>query len=925
MDPQQRLLLQTAWHALEDAGYAGERFNGKVGVFVGASTSQYLLRNIITNYSVRQLDENQMIWIENDLNYLATMISYKLNLTGPSINVQSACSTSLAAVAMAYQSLLSYESDMAIAGGCRITIPQNSGYLYTQGEILSPDGDCRPFDADGNGTVVGSGVGLVALKRLSEAVKDGNQIIAVIKGGAVNNDGNAKVGFAAPSVNGEYRAIKTAHRMSEIDPETITYVETHGTATNLGDPIEIKALTEAFGEGVTRNYCALGAVKANIGHLDTASGIAGFIKTCLVLKNKQLPPNVNYKKANPNINFPETPFYVNQELTEWAPQCGVRRAAVSSFGFGGTNVHMVLEEAIDERYFDQGYSSQGYSSQGFTSQESSNDYDKSPEAELLMLSGRSKGALQRNAQSLREALRDDDGMNFRQAAMTVNYGRKQFACRSAIVFQDKAELLEGLEAAAENFAYADNKPDIVFLFPGQGIQYIGMGKDLYRKNKEFRKHMDVCAELLNQISGTDLIELLYKYEPNLENQARLTRTENTHVALFAVEYATAKTLMSYGIIPDLMIGHSIGEYVAACISEGLALEQALSLISARGKVIQKLPEGSMLSVRLSEADIKAQISGDVSLASVNAERLCVISGSEEAINRTAKELGESVPHRILHTSHAFHSHMMQAGAADFRKALQELKAGCIKIPYLSNVTGDWMQEEELPEADYWISHLTQTVRFYDCLQKIKDGKPKIFLEVGPGNTLSTFVREEFGEKSKAVSLIRPAGKESSDLVNFYRAVGYGWMHGLSVSDELFLQGRKPLLGAAPLYSFEKKRYWIEAGHMGTATEQEPQSFLIRAKAEDHEERLIPYVEPENELEEKLVEIIGSIMGIQAIGVTDHFMEIGIHSLIAGQVLTRINDMLQIEVSLSEFMNCQNIREFSEFVYTRLSEMLENVE
>lgn len=900
MDPQQRLLLQTAFHTLEDAGYAGGHYEGNVGVFVGASTSQYLLRNIVTNFSMEQLDANQMIWIENDLNYLATMISYKLNLTGPSINVQSACSTSLVAVAQAYQSLINYESDMAIAGGCRITIPQNTGYMYAQGEILSPNGECRPFDADGHGTVVGSGAGMVALKRLSDAVEDGNQIIAVIKGSAVNNDGSSKVGFAAPSVEGEYRAVKVAQMVSEVDADTITYVETHGTATELGDPIEIQALTEAFGETKEKNYCALGAVKANIGHLDTASGVAGFIKTCLALKHKKLPPNVNFVKPNPNINFEETPFYVNKELMDWNPKCGVRRAGVSSFGFGGTNVHMVLEEAVDERPFEE-----------------------AKEADFLMVTGRTKAALKKNADNLIDIIKKDESISCQQVAMTINYGRKQFPYRSFISFQNKEECLKGLESVQESYGIdSGERVETVFLFPGQGTQYVGMGKNLYETEPVFRESMKECADIMKEITGCDILQMLYENSETQENQELLMQTEHTHKVLFAIEYATAKMLMHYGIVPDKMIGHSIGEYVAACISGVLNPRQAIALVCARGMIIQSLPKGSMLSVNLSEEEVKPYLEDKISLAIVNTNKLCVLAGTDEDIKLTAEKMGESVSHRILHTSHAFHSYMMEAGAEKLKEEIEKITVGKIEIPYLSNVTGDWITQEDISDPEYWIKHMTKTVRFYECLKKLDDGKHKCFFEAGPGGTLSIFVRNSLEHTTCVSQVMRAAKQDGNDRIYLYNAIGKAWMNGMPLDTELFLRGRKPLLINLPGYAFDKKKCWIGAGkieHKTQDIQSEPEDVIENSR----DELSNPYQEPENELEETLVDIMETVMGIHPIGVTDNLIEIGVHSLIVSQILVRVNDLLNLEITMSEFMSCRTIREFSDYLFEKLAEMLEN--
>jgi phthiocerol/phenolphthiocerol synthesis type-I polyketide synthase E len=902
MDPQERLLLETSWHALEDAGYAKEGSTNRIGVFAGKSNSQYLMKNIISNYGLKKVEESRSVWIGNDFNYTATMISYKLNLTGPSINVQSACSTSLLAVAMGCQSLLNYECDIALTGGVRLAVPQTEGYMYSPGEVFSPDGECRPFDAKGNGTVIGSGVGIVALKRLSEAVEDGDQIIAVVKGYGSNNDGSTKVGYAAPSVTGERQAVYTAQLLSEVDPKTITYVEAHGTATELGDPIEIQALTEAFRASTDNNqFCALGMVKANIGHLDTASGIAGFIKTCLVLKHGIIPPCVNYNEPNKNIDLNNSPFYINKELKEWKPECGIRRAGVSSFGIGGTNVHMILEEAVDERIVDSRMSSQ-----------------------MLLLSGKTRNAVEKMAAQLAGYLKKDATADYKNALYSMNIGRKEFMFRSNLVCLSREECIDKLEKAADYVNCSENRENIVFMFPGQGTQYIGMAKDLYANVTVFRKEMDYCSDYLKDMIHYDLNQVLFRSEPSEENQKFLSETQNTHVALFCMEYALAKTLIHLGIKPSAMIGHSIGEYVAACISGVMNLETALTVIARRGRIIQGLRRGAMLSVNLSAKEAEKYCNNQISLAVENTNKLTVLSGETEAIHELAQRIGKETGCRILHTSHAFHSKMMEEGAEEFRTVLQSINWNKPEIPYISNVTGDFIKQEDIMDTEYWIKHLTGKVGLREGSEKFKDGKKYTFFEVGPGNAVSSFMRTNlYGERdSLFYNTLRGAKEAGDDIAFLLQSAANAWAQGHAVDVEKIYEDGCFHKISLPTYPFEKESYWmneIRSDENTEATLSQKEESDNRKEQENQRSSESLYAAPENELEEILVEMLEEVMELHPIGVTDNFIEIGGHSLIASQVISRIWEKFGVEIKISQFMDMPTIRQVGEFIYDRLLE------
>jgi len=613
MDPQHRVFMETAWEAFEDAGYDPLAYSGPVGVFAGMANNSYFPAVIAPRQSADNPAASLQTMLGNEKDYLATRTSYKLNLRGPSLNIQTACSTSLVAVAQAYQSLQGYQCDMAIAGGVSVTCPQKRGYLYHEGAIVSPDGHCRAFDAQAGGTVFSNGSGVVLLKRLSDAVADHDHIYAVIKGVGVNNDGSARVSFAAPSVDGQAEAIAMAQALAAVDAGSITYVETHGTGTALGDPVEIAGLTQAFRLSTERNqFCAIGAVKSNIGHLDAAAGVAGLIKTALALENAKIPASLNYTQPNPKINFAETPFYVNAKLADWPAGETPRRAGVSSFGSGGTNAHVVIEEAPARVASGPARAEQ-----------------------LFIISARSQTALDHAAGNLAAHLQSSDsGLKLADVAFTLQTGRRYFAHRRAMVALTAAEAAEALLSAdpkrvwSRKCEHAD--APVVFLFPGQGAQQVNMGRGLYESEPIFAAQVDECAEVLRPLLGLDLRDLLYP-QPEHEQEAsrQLKETFITQPALFVVEYALAQLWMQWGVAPKAMIGHSLGEYVAACVAGVFSRNDALHIISARARMVQDLPAGAMLAVRLPEAEVAALL-GDMptlSIAALNSPGMTVVSNS----------------------------------------------------------------------------------------------------------------------------------------------------------------------------------------------------------------------------------------------------------------------------------------------------------
>jgi amino acid adenylation domain-containing protein len=792
LDPQQRLFLETAWHALENAGYDPEQYNGLIGVFAGAGMNTYL-RNLQDNTGAPA--DDYQVMISNDKDFLATRVAYKLNLEGPGITVQTACSTSLVAVHLACQSLINGECDLALAGGVSIRLPQNSGYLYQEGMILSPDGHCRAFDISARGTVSGNGIGIVVLKRLDDALADRDTVYAVIKGSAVNNDGALKVGFTAPRVDGQAKVIAEAQARAGMNPETITYVETHGTGTPLGDPIEIEALTQAFrAKTDQKGFCAVGSVKTNVGHLDAAAGVTGLIKTVLALRHRKIPPSLHFETPNPKIDFTNTPFYVNTRLSEWERTTGPRRAGVSSFGIGGTNAHVVLEEAPILDY--------------------SSDSMKSNH--LLVFSAKTATALEQITANFLEFVKENPNRNIADAAYTLQVGRREFNHRRMMVVSsagDAIAALEGKDRQRILSAVCDRgNRKMIFLFPGQGTQYVNMGLGLYREEPVFRETVDYCASFLRPHLGIDLRRVFYPGEVAADAEAatQLKRTAITQPALFVIEYAMAKLWQSWGITPQAMIGHSIGEYVAACLAGVFPLDQALGLVAGRSRLMEQLPSGAMLAVPLAEPEIRTYLNNELSLAAANGPFLNVISGSNEAIEQLELKLqAKGVVCRRLHTSHAFHSRMMDPIMPQFTELVRGVKLNRPLIPYISNVTGTWIGENEATNPEYWAVHLRQTVRFGAGIQELLNDPEPVFLEVGPGNTLSSLVKQTQPKTIPTVlSSIRHVHYEQPDEAFLTVTLGRLWLAGVKI-DWAQINGnqnrrRIPLPG----YPFESKPYWI---------------------------------------------------------------------------------------------------------------------
>ena len=909
MDPQHRMLLECAWGALENAGYTPENFEGDIGVYAGCSMNHYLLNNLLTNRTLLEEFGGFQAMIGNDKDFLATRISYKLNLTGPSLDIQTACSTSLVAVQTASQSLLNYQCDMALAGGVSIGAPLKRGYVYQEGMIMSPDGHCRSFDADANGTVFGDGAGMVVLKRLEEAVADGDHIYAVIRSAAINNDGAAKVGYTAPSIEGQSRVIVMAQALAEVDAESISYIEAHGTGTSLGDPIEIAALTQAFRESTDeKNFCAIGSVKSNIGHLDAAAGIAGLIKTALALKNKQIPPSLHFKSPNPKLGIEESPFYVNTDLSQWPEGNTPRRAGVSAFGIGGTNVHVIMEEFVEEVSAKSDASSKPY--------------------HLLPLSAKSETALSGATENLAGYFRNFPETNIENAAYTLKTGRRVFDWRQVVVCKNSDHATEILSSRDPAFMISGKSrtaaPSVAFMFPGQGAQYINMASDLYRFEPAFREAVDRCVAHLTPLMGMRLSDIIYPKEEELaSSKTKLDQTAVAQPALFTIEYALAQLWKSWGIRPGAMIGHSLGEYTAACIAGVMSLEDALSLIALRSELMQKQAPGCMLAVHLPEEEIRPLMGSDVSIAAINSPFLCTVSGPEAAVGELEKMLEKKqVRCQLIHTSHAFHSEMMRPVCEPFHRRIGQMHLQAPQIPYISNVTGTWITEKEATDPEYWVRHLIQPVRFSQGISELLNDPDAILLEVGPGQTLCILTAlQPKPEKPMTVPSLRHPMDKQSDAAFILKALGQLWVNGASVDwSNGCGSGEKPQRVALPSYPFQRKRHWIHPDATGFASEQTEnlEAEKGHGRADAHPSR--PIGEPDRKLAPEdtvgqICRIWEEMLGVERVGPQDDFYALGGHSLLATQVLSRVNKTFGISVPLESFFEATNIQAISELVNT----------
>ncbi len=787
LDPQIRLLHEAAWEALEDAGYTPESYSN-IGMYAGVNDNPQWRTNVFLlepmSYAVP--------WLHiSNKDHACTRVSYSLNLGGPSFNLDTQCSTSLVAIHLACQGLLAGECNLALAGGASLLLPHKSGYIYEEGSIFSPDGHCRAFDEQANGTVFGEGVGVVALKRLKDAIEDRDNIYAVVKGSAINNDGNNKLNYMAPSIERQSAVVKMACELAEVEPGSIGYVEAHGTATYIGDAIEVEGLKRAFGN-LPSASCRIGSVKTNIGHTYSAAGVAGFTKTVLSLKKGQIPPTLHFETPNHRIDFDNAPFIVNDKLFAWSGNGRPRRAGVNSFGIGGTNAHVVLEEA--PRYEVE---------------------TNRPPTHLLLLSARTESALDQVSTRLADHLAANPAIYLADVAYTLLVGRRHFAHRKAIVSETVEGAIAALREPGTNraaTAQATSHPSVVFLFSGQGSQYVDMGRELYEKVPNFRKHIDACFDAIPKDSGQVLREILYPTDRVEPESEKINQTSATQPLLFVIEYALARLLMDWGIEPDMMIGHSVGEYTAACLAGVLSMADAMTLLQLRGKLMESCEPGRMLSVPLSEEDLVEYLSDSVELAAVNSPRLSVLSGDEDSLTRVQEALSrKQIDSTLLHTSHAFHSRMMEPILSAYEAAVQKIDFGKPAIPYISNLTGTWITEDQVRDPGYWAQHIRNPVRFHAGLTELLKKDGPVCVEVGPGNALSTFVRQHgHGRPMQVVTnTLRHAQEKKDDLEVLLASVGKLWVAGVKPGQPKFYLEGECRRVSLPTYPFERKYFWID--------------------------------------------------------------------------------------------------------------------
>ncbi|MFT3815686.1 MAG: SDR family NAD(P)-dependent oxidoreductase [Acidovorax sp.] len=796
LDPQHRVFLEVAWTALEHAGYDTRRFAGSTAVFAGTGVGVYLMKHLLPHVDLSgggNIADLLGLVSGNAAESLSTRVAYKLNLRGPAVTVQTACSTSLTAVHLASQSLLSNDCDMAIAGGVSLNLLQTGGYRYQAGAIFSPDGHCRAFDADAAGTLLGSGAGVVVLRRLEDARRDGDCIHAVIKATAANNDGSDKIGFTAPSVSGQAAVIRAAHMLSGIPADSIGYVETHGTGTALGDPVEVAALTQAFRAGTQRRgFCAIGSVKTNVGHLDCAAGVAGLIKTVFALKHQTLPASLHFRKPNPKIDFEASPFYVNATTKPWPSEGVPRRAGVSSFGIGGTNVHVVLEEAPAEPL--------DTPSDGW---------------HVLPVSAASSQALRASAARLAEHLAGSPETSLADVAHTLQNGRCALGYRGAVAVCQSTDAVHSLRALAqiEPIPVPTAAAEVVFLFPGGGSQHANMGVALYARYSAFREEVERCCGILMRDAALDLREHLFPPE-GLEAEANeaLSQIALAQPALFTVSYAMARLWETLGVRPALMLGHSLGEYVAACLAGVFSLEDALRVVAARGRLLQTLAPGAMTSIMLPEEMLRPFLVEGCDVAAVNGESHCVFAGPLEKVAAVERALREAmhVPRR-LHVSIASHSAMTEPVMAQLESIVAAVPRREPRIPFISCVTGRLITPEQSTSPRYWAQHLRCAVRFGDGIREALSSAGRVLLEVGPGESLASLARQHplRGDAAAILASQAHVQQQTYNDQRFTHAVGQLWSAGVEIDWTASRRGATPRRVALPTYPFDHQRYWIE--------------------------------------------------------------------------------------------------------------------
>ena len=909
MDPQTRVMHEQVYAALDNAGYAHQIEENNIGLYLAASNNLNwrLLEMIYAKGKVAKFLAGKL----SNQQFISTLISYKLGLKGPSFYTDTSCSSSLTSLHLACRSLLLKECNIAISGGVNINSTDSRGYVFEEGLINSNDGHCRAFDEKASGTFWGEGAGAVVLKRFEDAVRDKDYIYAVVKSTAVNNDGKRKVGYTAPSVEGQSECIKMAHKIAGVQPESISYIEAHGTGTRLGDPIEVEALNKAFNYN-TSHKCAVGSVKTNMGHLDAAAGIAGFIKTCLSLNFKMIPPSLHFKNPNPEINFKGGPFYINASLKKWDSNT-IRRAGVSSFGIGGTNCHAVLEEFIPVAVS-----------------------QKQRPHHLLTFSSKTESALDSYKSKVASFFERNKNINYSQLSYNINNKTQHFPYRDFIVFENHQDALTQLNST-EGQGGAQSYNHVIFMFPGQGTQYFEMAKDLYLELPFFKKIMDSGFKRLQDLSGVNYKKVI-GYEKQKEEEALLINdTLYTQPLLFLVEYAMAKTLIHFGVNPTGMIGHSLGEYTAACISNVFSLEDGLEIIFNRASLMEKMKPGSMIAIKAEAEDVLGLIENNLSVATINTPNTCVLTGESEYVETLSAKLDEKeISYSILKTSHAFHSYMMDDMLKPFEEVLKKLHFSKPEIPFISNLTGKILTQEDL-SASYWAKHLRNTVLFQKGLELLLDKYPSndsIFIEVGPGKTLLNFLKQQSAKPVLGLSMMRSAKEQKNDFKYLLNNLGVLWKAGEKINGaDLYEEDIQKI--PVPSYAFDKTElparinslkfiqealntdkgitslfYNISTDTLFKGKETDP-SIVKEGQANGIRMNLTTkYLPPENKIQMKLCSIWQSFLGTDKIGIEDDFFELGGDSLKAMSILNTIKKEFDCEINIQELYDSPTIKTVS---------------
>jgi amino acid adenylation domain-containing protein len=901
MDPQQRVFLEIAWEVLEASGHLPQKYKGSVGVFAGTGYNTYFTNNVLAHPEIVERAGQFNVRLLNEKDYIATRTAYQLNLKGPAVAVYSACSTSLLAIAQAVSAIREGQCDVALAGAAAITSPIKSGHFYEEGSIMSKDGHCRPFDAEATGTVFSDGAGVVLLKSREVAERDGDTIYAVIKGIGLNNDGADKGSFGGPSAEGQAAAIAMAINDAGVDAASISYVEAHGTGTPLGDPIEIEGLGLAFGIQEQKQYCAIGSVKSNVGHLTAASGVAGLIKTVLAMQHREIPPTLFYNKLNPNIQLDDSPFYINQSLKPW-DATGLRRAGVSSFGVGGTNVHLVIEEYATKPV----------------------EPAISKPLSLVTWSAKTDTSLNNYAKKLAGYIEQNNNANAADIACTLQVTRADLMHRRFVIAGDGVDLQAGLLAETIDASTAkklvSQPSEVVFMFPGQGSQYVNMGKELCENEPVFKAAVDECLELLKDTPHANIAGVVYPALVDETSAQKIKNTFYTQPAIFIIEYAMAKLWMSWGIQPAIFTGHSIGEFVAAHFAGVFNLKDALLLISARAKMVSEVGKGSMLSVRIDARQLETMLPEGLSIAAVNSNKLCVVAGPDKLVEAFAAKLEEmAIPGRLLQTSHAFHSAMMDEIVAPFEAVVRSLKLNPPVKPIVSTVTGKWMSEAEAIDPGYWAQHLRKTVRFADAVDTLQEDEGRLLLEVGPGDALATLSRQQVSNKLTPVISGFEKNETTTEYYSVLRALGQLWLNGITPDWKAFYRGQERIKLQLPAYAFDNKSCWLTSGQ---ASGIGAESIIISQEIEPETKNtpLDHSLMRQSLLIDKLRCLFEDTSGIEidAASTDTNFIEIGFDSLLLTQIATNLKKEFNVPITFRKlFEEYNTIRSLAAYLDTSL--------